>query len=343
MSNYEDAIEKAMSAYADTKKQDEEINRQQSSYRKTSSADYFTTNLDPHETTGTKIFRILPPDETGAFFYMVDYHEVPVGEYGFMKLYDPAQDGEESPLAELRAKYLESEDSDEKKKASSYSSRPFYIIKGVEKDEAGNIVDNQPKFWRFRHNRGGDGVFDKIMDIIKRFRERGKAPIFDENEGRDLILSITRQKMRNSDKTYCKVTSIMTEDSTPLSNDPELNQKLISDETTWEQVYKKYPVDYLRIVADGEVPTYSKEAGRYVPKGHEGEYTDRPRNGESVTLDEAYNSDINDSDAQTTPTTTQTQQSTPEPTKVPEPVATVQSDSDYESSVDDDDDVDLPF
>jgi hypothetical protein len=56
----------------------------------------------------------------------------------------------------------------------------------------------------------------------------------------------------------------MYDDPTPLSEDSNLMNEWTNDETTWEDVYSKKPVEYLEAIARGETPVWSSDLGKYV-------------------------------------------------------------------------------
>jgi hypothetical protein len=214
---------------------------------------YFTTILPKGSTSAQKRIRILPTTDGTSCFKEVDFHEIQVNGK-WLKIYDPAQDGERSPLNEVRKSLESTGVESDKVLARNYRARKFYIVKVIDRD---NESDG-PKFWRFKHNYKGDGPLDKIIPII-----RSKGDITDLNEGRDLILSLTLNKAPNG-REYTTINSIIQEDKSPLHTDPEIANEWINDEDTWREVYSVKPLEYLEMVAMGEVPVWDSEAKKYV-------------------------------------------------------------------------------
>ena len=227
---------------------------------------YFTTILPKGSNSSQKRIRILPTTDGGACFKEVDFHEIQVNGK-WLKLYDPAQDGERSPLNEVRKSLESTGVESDKVLARNYRARKFYIVKVVDRD---NESDG-PKFWRFKHNYKGDGPLDKIIPII-----RSKGDITDINEGRDLILSLTLNKAPNG-REYTTINSIIQEDKSPLHTNPEIANEWINDEETWRDVYSVKPLEYLEMVAMGEVPVWDSESKKYVSNSEsENEFGNTP-------------------------------------------------------------------
>ena len=227
---------------------------------------YFTTILPKGSNSSQKRIRILPTTDGGSCFKEVDFHEIQVNGK-WLKLYDPAQDGERSPLNEVRKSLESTGVESDKVLARNYRARKFYIVKVVDRD---NESDG-PKFWRFKHNYKGDGPLDKIIPII-----RSKGDITDINEGRDLILSLTLNKAPNG-REYTTINSIIQEDKSPLHTNPEIANEWINDEETWRDVYSVKPLEYLEMVAMGEVPVWDSESKKYVSNSEsENEFGNTP-------------------------------------------------------------------
>ena len=214
---------------------------------------YFTTILPKGSTSGQKRIRILPTTDGTSPFKEVQFHEVQV-DGKWMKLYDPAQDGQRSPLNEVRDSLLSTGSEDDKVLARNYRARKFYIVKVIDRE---NEADG-PKFWRFKHNYKGDGALDKIIPII-----RSKGDITNVQEGRDLIISLAVTKANNG-REYTTINSIIQEDKSPLHDDQEVLNEWVNHPDTWRDVYSIKPIEYLELVAQGENPVWSKDAGKFV-------------------------------------------------------------------------------
>jgi len=220
---------------------------------------YFTTILPKGTPSGQKRIRILPTADGSSPFKEVSFHEIQV-DGKWMKLYDPSQDGDPSPLNEVQKALLATGTEADKVNARNYRARKFYIVKVIDRDKE----EDGPKFWRFKHNYKGEGPLDKIIPIIK-----SKGNITDLVEGRDLILSLTLSKAPNG-REYTTINSIIQEDKSPLHNDSEVSNTWANHPDTWRDVYSVKPQEYLEMVALGEVPQWDRDAKKYVSKA-EGE------------------------------------------------------------------------
>jgi len=210
---------------------------------------YFAAILGDNEKQGQKRLRILPTSDGSSPFKEAMFHEMLIdGKY--VKLYDPAMDNERSPLNEVYEELLIEGD---KKLASEYKSRKFYIVKVIDRD---NEQDG-PKFWRFKHNYKNEGILDKIIPIW-----RNKGDVTDSEKGRDLILELTKAKTPKG-KEYTVIQTIMYDDPAPLHEDEETKKSWANDELTWKDVYSKKPVEYLEAIARGETPKWNTELGKY--------------------------------------------------------------------------------
>ena len=214
---------------------------------------YFTTVLPKGITSAEKRIRILPTKDGSSPFVEVYFHEVQV-DGKWVKLYDPKQDGKRSPLNEVYEGLMMTGVEADRELARQYRARKFYVVKVIDRD---NEADG-PKFWRFKFNSKGDGVFDKIYPIFK-----NKGDITDPETGRDLIVTLGLTKSGNG-KEYTSVNSIIPEDKEPLHTDPEQVKEWIEDETVWSDVYAKKPEEYLEMVAKGETPKWSPTAKKWV-------------------------------------------------------------------------------
>lgn len=214
---------------------------------------YFTTVLPKGVTTMEKRIRLLPPKDDGTPFVESRFHELQV-DGNWVKLYDPAFEGKRSPLNEVYDELKASTDPEDVKLASNYYSRKFYIVKLIDRDKEQDGV----KFWRFKHNTKGEGVFDKIQPIFK-----NKGDITDPEKGRDLILTLTLTKS-GKNKEYTVVSSVIPDDVSPLHEDQNIVNEWVNDPLTWTDVYSKKPEEYLTIVAEGKVPKWNMEEKKWV-------------------------------------------------------------------------------
>jgi hypothetical protein len=142
----------------------------------------------------------------------------------------------------------------DKELAKQYKPRKFYIVKVIDRD---NEQDG-PKFWRFKHNYKQEGIFDKIIPIYK-----AKGDVADADNGRDLILELTKAKTPKG-AVYTVIQTVMYDDPSPVHEDSETMDSWVNDELTWEDVYSKKPVEYLESIARGETPRWDSDAGKYI-------------------------------------------------------------------------------
>jgi hypothetical protein len=220
---------------------------------------YFTLTLPDKVNSGERIIRILPIDTNGKWYEIGKFHSLKIGK-NWTKLYDPAQDGEESPLNDMY-KILINGDKEDKTLANSYRSRDFYIIRCIERGKEHEGV----KFWRFNKVNDGSGIMDKLVPLMKHLdnKKPGAGAIFrPDAEGRDITISLVRDVV----KGFPKVAQIMLDDPSPLSTNADDATAWLSNEMTWKTIYKKKPIEFLRIVAEGFEPAWDSESKKFVAK-----------------------------------------------------------------------------
>jgi len=215
---------------------------------------YFAAILKDTEKQGQRRLRILPTADGSSPFKEVWYHEIQV-DGKWQKFYDPGKnDNERSPLNEVYEELRSTGKDADKELAKQYLSRKFYIVKVIDRD----AEDEGVKLWRFKHNYKNEGILDKIIPIW-----RAKGDITDPDNGRDIILELTKAKTPKG-ATYTVIQTIMYDDPAPVHEDKDLAKSWIEDELTWEDVYSKKPVEYLEAIARGETPRWDSEKGGYV-------------------------------------------------------------------------------
>lgn len=153
------------------------------------------------------------------------------------------------------------------KKACSLMNKSTYIVRVIDR----NKEEQGVKFWRFNKNSKGEGIFDKLITLYQNRRDsyrengRGDYNIFDLNNGRDIILTVTRQFDKNG-KEIAPSYQIDAEDfEKPLSQDVEQMNKWIQDTKQWYDAYTARTAEYLKIIAEDEVPVKNSE-GKWVAK-----------------------------------------------------------------------------
>jgi len=212
---------------------------------------YFSIALPNGVTQVEKKIRILPCENPFNVGY---FHEMFVaGKKN--KIYDPGyNDKKYSPLNEV-AKKLEEKDTEESKMwARDYRPKKYYMVKVIERGRE----EDGPKWFRFKNDSRGSGIFDKILAIVS-----SRGDIHDIEKGRDLTLTIALKKYNG--KEYSEVISILPEDVSPLHTNPEVVKQWMSDTTVWRDVYKQKPIEYLEILAAGKTPRWDSELGKYIP------------------------------------------------------------------------------
>ena len=220
---------------------------------------YFAAILKDNEKQGQRTIRILPTTDGSSPFKEVWFHEVQV-DGKWQKFYDPAKnDNERSPLNEVYEELMSTGKEADKQLATQYRSRKFYIVKVVDRDNEQDGV----KFWRFKHNYKQEGILDKIIPIWK-----AKGDITDPDNGRDLILELTKAKTPKG-ATYTVIQTVMYDDPSPISKDTDQMADWVGNEMTWEDVYSKKPVEYLEALARGETPRWDSEKGGYAYSNNE--------------------------------------------------------------------------
>ncbi len=215
---------------------------------------YFAALLKDNEKQGQRKIRILPTTDGSSPFKEVWFHEVQV-DGKWQKFYDPAKnDNERSPLNEVYEELMATGRDADKELAKQYKARKFYIVKVIDRDNEQDGV----KFWRFKHNYKQEGILDKIIPIWK-----AKGDITDPDNGRDLILELTKAKTGKG-ATYTVIQTVMYDDPCAISQDVDQMAEWVADPMTWEDVYSKKPVEYLEAIARGETPRWDSEKGGYV-------------------------------------------------------------------------------
>lgn len=245
---------------------------------------YFTTVLPKGVREAERRIRILPSKDDSSPLVEVNFHETQVdGKY--VKLYDPAQEGKRSPLNDVRDGLLLSGSEQDKELAKQYRSRKFYIAKLIDRDNEQDGV----KFWRFKYNSKGDGVFDKIYPILKR------GDITDPENGRDLILTLRLTTSPNG-KEYTTISSVLPEDPSPLHTDASISKTWVDDPLTWSDVYSKKPEEYLEMVANGEVPKWDVESKKWISQKESSEILSSRKEEANQEVEDPQEGEVADDD-----------------------------------------------
>lgn len=238
---------------------------------------YLNVRLLPGEKSKEVVIRLLPfSPEGGTPFKKIYAHTVKVNKEvspgGWKTMPCPKKNGvsDRCPFCETaeQAKELKFQafDESEKKKYDEveYANKhkECWVVRCIERGHEEDGV----KFWMFSHNKKGDGIYDKIMNVFQtRYNkaiQQGKiSNIFDLTEGKDLVIRVTKDSMN---KSVYQITD--DDEKTPLSTDPEKANAWINDSKKWDEVYTFKSFDYMSVLVKGGVPYYSKELNKYINK-----------------------------------------------------------------------------
>lgn len=216
---------------------------------------YFTPRLGDKEKTGSKQIRLVPDHDGGTPFKEVYIHKLQIkGEWKkFICLNHNFE--KDCPFCEAREELLATGKDTDKELAKTYGAKRAYVVKVIDRD----AEDEGIKFWRFNHDYRNEGIFDKIIGIIKNRGDRGN--IADPETGRDLIIDMGKNQ---TNKTIIK--SIVDADPAPLSDDAEQAKEWLADARTWEDVYSVRNYEFLEIVVKGGEPAWDKVHSKWVDK-----------------------------------------------------------------------------
>ena len=238
---------------------------------------YLQAKLGKNETTKTLVIRLLPfKPGMGTPFQKVYMHQVRVNkaisESGWKTFPCPTHNhlGEKCPFCETSKlakdlKYSAASEPEKKKYGDiEYANKvkEQWVVRCIERGHEEDGV----KFWLFSHSKKGDGVYDKIMNIVQTRYTASKLVgrednILDINNGKDLVITLSKD---SQGKTVINV--IDDSINTPLSTNVEQARAWINDTKEWQEVYTVKPYEYMAIVVQGGVPQWSKEQNCYVDK-----------------------------------------------------------------------------
>ena len=223
---------------------------------------YLQARLANGEKNKEMTIRLLPfSQEETIPFHKVHMHTVRVNKEvspsGWKTFPCPVKNhlGDKCPFCETakQAKELKASASNEQEKKKyneiefMYQAKDMWIVRCIERGHEEDGV----KFWLFPHSKKQQGVYDKINNIaVTRYKKalaQGKVNnIFDLNEGKDLVLTLSKDSM---DKTQINIAD--DDEKSPLTNDYEQGVAWINDEKKWDEVYTVKSYDYMSIIAQG--------------------------------------------------------------------------------------------
>jgi hypothetical protein len=213
---------------------------------------YFGTFLEAKENEAQKTIRIIPTEDGSTPLVEMIGHKIQVeGQWKTFACLKAEKDTD-CPFCEARQVLLATGNESDKKLANGYGQKKMYIVKVIDRDHE----EDGPKFWRFNHDYRKQGIFDKIIGVMRVARDITSA-----EKGRDLSVSIARDQNKRP-----FVQQIAAFDPSPLSADPAQAQEWINDPMTWQDVYSIKPYDYLEIIVKGGVPYWDKEQSKFVDK-----------------------------------------------------------------------------
>ena len=236
---------------------------------------YLDTRLSKDENEKEITIRLLPFSSTELSpFKKIKVHSVKMtndkGQKVWKKFMCPIGMGKDDkcPFCEMseKAKNLKFNETNEAKKKEygniefMNKSKDYWLVRCIDRAHE----DHGVKFWRFPDSKKGDGVFDKIIAVIKTRQAKGRN-IVDLYNGKDLIITVTKTKAPNGqDAMVYQVTD--DDEVKPLHEDESQMEKWVYDSKKWEDVYAIKPYDYMDIVVQGEYPVWSKTLNRYIAK-----------------------------------------------------------------------------
>jgi hypothetical protein len=230
-----------------------------SSYAKSESSkvydlkNYFTTHLTDKQKSATKRIRIVPTQDGSSPFVQIHGHKMQVdGDWKTFVCLKHQKD-EDCPFCEAQDALRATGKEQDKELAKKYSARKMYVVKIIDRDNEADGI----KFWRFNHDYRKQGILDKIYGVLQAVNK----DITDPQTGRDLLVMLARDQGNRP-----IVQSISHVDPSPLSDDADLAAEWLADARTWEDVYAVKSYDYLEIVVKGGIPTWDKEAKKFVDK-----------------------------------------------------------------------------
>jgi hypothetical protein len=120
------------------------------------------------------------------------------------------------------------------KKANEWKAKKFYIIKGIDKGQSKDGV----KFWRFKENFNGEGVWEKLFPIVNLYVNNKSKDFTSEVDGCDLTILTQKKEDKRTHKPYTHVSVISTGEPSALHSDHLVAEGWVKDPLTWRDVFK---------------------------------------------------------------------------------------------------------
>lgn len=216
---------------------------------------YFNTFIEDGVKSATKEIRILPTADGSSPFVEVHAHKIQVDGKWTTFTCLKHEKNEPCPFCEAREALIATGKDSDKELAKKYNAKKMYVVKVIERANEEEGV----KFWRFNHDYRNAGTYDKIHGVLLSLKK--DRDITNATSGRDLSINITRDQNNKP-----QIGSIIPQDSSVLSENPEKVALWTSDVRTWEDVYSVKPYDFLEIIVKGGIPAWDKEAKKFVDK-----------------------------------------------------------------------------
>jgi hypothetical protein len=106
---------------------------------------------------------------------------------------------------------------------------------------------------------------DKIAPLVKKY-----GAFWNPFEGFDITISMLRDKSKDSKVGFTKVSSVIPDRESKLSDDENQSVEWLSDPMAWTDVFKKKSIEYLNIVAEGSEPIWDAEQKCFIAKVEDG-------------------------------------------------------------------------
>lgn len=211
---------------------------------------YFALYLPDGVEKGHKILRILPDKDGGLVpFKIVHVHDRKNDKGTFDKYLCLHENfGEDCPFCQARQTLYAN---GENNLAKEFFPRKLFVAKVIDRENEEDGV----KFWRFTKT-----IFEQLTTIV----EAKSYDLSDIENGIDIRINLKKE----GKKTV--VSGIVDLAPSKLSEDEDKVKEWLAFDKEWQDVYKKYDYNFLKIIVEGGIPVYSKEAN-----GGQGGYIDK--------------------------------------------------------------------